>query len=184
MGALMSILGITLLEEIVNNKGIVDSDRILNELRKEVSRALRQKGSRDKTKEGIDISLCIIDRHNKSLQYSGAFNDLWIIKNNVMTEYKADKMTIDVSEEQDIGFGCTEISVGPGDLIYMSTDGFADQLGGPRHKKYRTDLLKNLLVDIHNLPLSEQKEILEKEFIIWKGTNPQTDDILVAGLKI
>lgn len=93
-------------------------------------------------------------------------------------------MTIDVSEEQNTGFGCMEITVVPGDLIYMSTDGFADQLGGPRHKKYRTDLFKNLLVNIHNLPLSEQKEILEKEFISWKGTNPQTDDILVAGLRI
>ncbi len=182
-GALMSIMGITLLEEIVNTRGIVDSDRILNELRKEVRRALRQKGDRDETKEGIDISVCIIDRINSTLQFSGAFNNLWIVSNGELTELQGDRMTIDSSEADD-EFIRTDVAVSPGDTIYMCTDGFSDQLGGPSHKKYRADSLKALLIKTHKLPLAEQKMILERDFIEWKGTNPQTDDILVVGIKI
>lgn len=182
-GALMSILGMTLLEEIVSKRGIEDSDRILNELRREVRRALRQKGDRDETKEGIDISLCIIDKVTKSIQYSGAFNNLWIINNGELTELKGDRMTIGVSEADD-EFKRIVVAVSPGGMLYMYTDGFADQLGGPRHKKYRADPLKDLLIKIHRLPLPEQKNILERVFTEWKGSNPQTDDILVVGLKI
>ncbi len=183
-GALMSMLGISFLEEIVSKRGMTDSGLILDELGNEIRRVIRQKGSRDDAREGIDIALCIIDRLNRSLQYSGAFNDLWIIRNNELIVYHADKITIDVSAGKNPEFSRTDVAVNPGDTIYMFTDGFADQLGGTRHKKYRPDTLQALLIKINELPLSRQKESLEKEFLDWKGTNPQTDDILIVGLKI
>jgi serine phosphatase RsbU (regulator of sigma subunit) len=183
-GALMSMLGISFLEEIVNKRGITESGIILDELNKEVQRALHQKGTREETKDGMDISLCVIDHSINSLQYSGAYNNLCLIRKNVLTEYPADRMPIGIFEQNDSKFRSNNIKTYPGDLIYMFSDGYADQFGGPDYKKYKNDTLKALLLRINSLPLSNQKQRLEEEFHKWKGPNSQIDDVLIMGLKI
>ena len=183
-GALMSMLGISFLEEIVNYRGIADSGKILDELKKEVQRALRQKGTREEAKDGMDISLCVIDRSKGTLQYSGAYNNLYLIRNNELIEYPADKMPIGIFEKTDSKFKSNSIDTSPGDIIYMFSDGYADQFGGSNYKKYKYTALKEFLLKIHKLPLPGQKQSLEREFYDWKGTNPQIDDILILGLKI
>ncbi|HZL76717.1 MAG TPA: tetratricopeptide repeat protein [Bacteroidales bacterium] len=183
-GALMSMLGISFLEEIVNEREITESGQILNELRKEVQRALHQKGIREEAKDGMDIALCVIDRSKKTIQFSGAYNSLYLIRMGELIEYPADRMPIGIFDLSDKGFSSQDISFLPGDIIYMFSDGYADQFGGPNNKKFKNSALKELLTKIHGLPLKEQKKRLESEFLKWKGDNPQTDDVLVIGMKL
>jgi serine phosphatase RsbU (regulator of sigma subunit) len=183
-GALMSMLGMSFLEEIINFREITESGLILNELRKEVQRALRQTGRSEEQKDGMDIALCVIDKSKKMIQYSGAFNNLYLIRNGELNEYPADRMPIGIFERSDIEFKTNEIPSLPGDLIYMFSDGYADQFGGPNLKKFKYAQLKEVLVSVHMLPLKEQKKRLEKAFLDWKGDNPQIDDVLLMGYKI
>jgi serine phosphatase RsbU (regulator of sigma subunit) len=183
-GALMSMLGISFLEEIVNLRGIEESGKILDELRKEVIRALKQEGKREDVKDGMDISICVIDRDNKTLQYSGANNNLYLVRENELIEYSADRMPIGAAEIGEINYTSTDIDIIPDDIIYMFSDGYADQSGGPNRKKFKYSVLKTFLLSIHNLPMQKQKQMLEKGFYDWKGINPQRDDILIMGLKI
>jgi serine phosphatase RsbU (regulator of sigma subunit) len=183
-GALMSMLGISFLEEIVNNRMITESGQILNELRKEVQRALHQKGITEEAKDGMDISLCVIDRTKSVIQYSGAYNNLYLIRNGELIEYQADRMPIGIFDLGDKDFASQNIPTMPGDLIYMFSDGYADQFGGPNHKKFKYTTLKALLTGIYNLSLTQQKQILEKQFLDWKGNSTQIDDVLIIGLKV
>ncbi len=183
-GSLMSMLGISFLEEIVINRKISDSAYILNELRNEVKRALHQTGEREEARDGMDIALCVIDRKNKTIQYSGAYNNLYLIRNEDLNEYFADRMPIGIFDLGDKSFSSQLITYLSGDIIYMYSDGFSDQFGGPNTKKFKSAGLKSLLHDIHKLPMKQQKHKLESEFLKWKGKNPQTDDVLVVGLKL
>jgi serine phosphatase RsbU (regulator of sigma subunit) len=183
-GALMSMLGISFLEEIINRRGIIESGDILNNLRSEILRALHQKGIRKEAKDGMDISLCILDSRKKAIQYSGAYNSLYLIRDRMLTEYKADRMPIGIFDLCDKDFVSQDIPVSPGDMIYMFSDGFADQFGGPNNKKFGYSPLKALLTDISALPLPKQKKQLEKQFIDWKGDSEQIDDVLIMGFRI
>jgi serine phosphatase RsbU (regulator of sigma subunit) len=183
-GALMSMLGISFLEEIVRNKGITESGVILDELRKEVKHALHQKGKRDEARDGMDISLCVIDESKNIIQYSGAYNNLYLIRNGELSEYAADRMPIGIYDLGDKNFKTQNIPYQPGDHIYMHSDGYADQFGGPDRKKFKSSSFKALLLRICKLPLNKQKEKLEKEFLSWKGSNPQIDDVIILGLMI
>jgi serine phosphatase RsbU (regulator of sigma subunit) len=183
-GALMSMLGISFLEEIVKNRKITESGQILNELRKEVKRALHQKGKREEAKDGMDICLCVVDYSKNIIQYSGAYNNLYLFRNNELIEFQADRMPIGIHDLSDKDFMSHDIPAMPGDIIYMYSDGYADQFGGPDSKKYKYNTLKAFLLKIHKLPLQEQKQRLEKEFKDWKGSFPQIDDVMIVGLKI
>ncbi len=180
-GAFMSMLGISFLEEIINNRKITVAGRILDELNNEVQRALRQTGKRDEAKDGMDISLCVIDHAINRLYYSGAFNNIYLICNNELTEYRADRMPIGIYDQVEKQFSTQEIEYSKGDILYMFSDGYADQFGGPIGKKYKYSKLKSFLLSIHNLPLVRQKQRLEKEFYNWKGDSPQIDDVLIMG---
>lgn len=183
-GALMSMLGISFLEEIVNNRGITESEKILDELRKEVQRALHQKGNSEEAKDGMDISLCVIDKIKKIIQFSGAYNNLYLIRNNELLEYPADRMPIGIFDKADSGFKRNDIDIFQSDIIYMFSDGYADQFGGPNCKKYKYATLKTFLLKIHKLPLTKQEQKLKKEFNDWKGTNPQIDDVIILGPRL
>ena len=117
-GALMSMLGISFLEEIVNNRKITESGEILNALRYEVQRALRQKGEKQEAKDGMDIALCVIDRKNETIQYSGAYNNLYLIRNGELTEYPADRMPIGIFDRADKDFTTYELESFAGDMLY------------------------------------------------------------------
>jgi serine phosphatase RsbU (regulator of sigma subunit) len=183
-GALMSMLGISFLEEIVIRRNILNTGEILNELRNEIQRALHQQGKSDGSKDGMDISLCIIDQKNKMLQYSGAFNNLYLIRHNELLEYRADRMPIGYFDHSDLKFTAHDIPILDGDIVYMYSDGYADQFGGSDNKKFKAAALKTLLLKINHLPPQKQKQILEDEFIRWRGSNHQIDDVLVMGLQV
>ncbi len=187
-GALMSMLGISYLNEIVQRKEITQANHVLNELRKEIKHSLRQTGKKEESRDGIDMALVVVDTDKSIMQYSGAYNPLYIISkingNLVFKEIKPDMMPVGVHFSGDISFTNHEIKLGIGDTFYLSTDGFLDQSGGSGNTKFGKEKFKKLLLEIHDQPLYEQKEILERTLNEWMGKHPQRDDILVIGARI
>ena len=183
-GALMSMLGISFLEEIINTNKITDPGLILDNLSREVVRALRQKGSFTDTKDGMDISICVVDKNANKLQFAGAYNNLYLVRKGVLNEYTADKLPIGYNEDPDKKFTTQLIDTQPEDLIYMYSDGYADQFGGANHKKFKYTTLKEKIIEIQNLPLREQRNRLERTFLEWKGKEDQTDDVMVIGYRL
>lgn len=187
-GALMSMLGISYLNEIVQRKEITQANQVLNELRKGIKHSLRQTGEKEGSRDGIDMALCVIDVNNNTMQYSGAYCPLYIISNingePELKEITADMMPVGVHHSSDQSFTNHEIRLGIGDTFYISTDGFIDQIGGSENTRFGSKNLKKLLLEIHNQPLFEQKNILERTLNEWMGGHPQRDDILVIGARI
>ncbi|MDK2978165.1 MAG: hypothetical protein PWP52_879 [Bacteroidales bacterium] len=183
-GALMSMLGITFLNEIVNKNPEIHANEILNELRTHIISSLRQTGSIGESRDGLDIALCILNHKKRLLEYAGANNPLYLIRKGKLNEIKADRMPIGIHRKAKESFYNHEITLHKDDLIYIFSDGFIDQFGGKDGRKYLTGNFKKLLIENHQKPLSEQKQILEKTFEEWKGERKQLDDILVIGFKI
>jgi serine phosphatase RsbU (regulator of sigma subunit) len=187
-GAFMSLLGISFLNEIVQRREITQASEILNELRRQIKHSLRQHGHPDETKDGIDMALCAIDQKNRTMQYAGAFNPLYLIReensNAELIEFKADRMPLGYHQGKDRAFTNHEIKLAIGDTFYIFSDGFIDQKGGPDQKKFMSKKFKNLLLGIHDLPLFDQKSILEKTLTGWMGDQEQVDDILVVGVRV
>ena len=187
-GAFMSLLGISFLNEIVQRREITEASEILNELRSQIKHSLRQHGQPDESKDGIDMALCAIDQKNRTMQYAGAFNPLYLIREGEtqaeLIEFKADRMPLGYHFGKDRAFSNHEIKLEIGDTFYIFSDGFIDQKGGPNQKKYMSKKFKNLLLEIHELPLFEQKNILEKTLSEYMGDQSQIDDILVVGVRV
>lgn len=188
-GAFMSMLGVAYLNEIVNkiavNKHIrsFQANEILNQLRENVINSLHQTGQAEETKDGMDIALCIIDIDHKHLQYAGAHNPVYLIRNNNLIHLEADKMPIGIYKTSDVSFRNQEVNLEQGDLIYLFSDGYIDQFGGSQGLKFFSANFKKLLLEIHQCPLLEQKELLAQRLDEWKGNHEQLDDILVIGFK-
>jgi serine phosphatase RsbU (regulator of sigma subunit) len=182
-GAFMSILGMSFLNEIVS-KCIPQANTILNRLRENVMKALHQTGDIGEHKDGMDIALCVIDLEQRDLQFSGAFNPLYLIRNAELTETRGDKMPIGVNAVIEKSFSNYRVKLQEGDIIYIFSDGYADQFGGADEKKFRYRTLKELLVRIHRKPMEMQKDELERIFSKWKGDLEQVDDVLIIGIKI
>ncbi len=183
-GAFMSVLGISFLNEIVNRNRQFQANLILNQLRKEVKTSLRQTKANLQSADGMDMALCIINRKEMTLQYAGAYNPLFLIRDNELTQIKADKMPIGVFLKEKDSFTNHEINLKKDDVIYMFSDGYIDQLDSNGGHKFLRSRFKKLLTHIHKKPFKEQKNILHKSHIEWRGTAEQLDDILVIGLKI
>ncbi len=185
-GAFMSMLGSAYLNEIVvNNQDELNSGRILDALRESIIESLQQTGRVDEAKDGMDIAMCILDLDTKMIQYSGAFNPMFLIRDGELEEYRADRMPIGIHDYIDIGFTTYDIEVQKGDVIYIFSDGYASQFGGKSGKKFMSSRMKKLLTEISVQPLDEQKEILNDKIEAWMGTQyDQVDDILVIGFKI
>ena len=183
-GAFMSMLGVTFLNEIVIKDNIIAPNEILNCLREHVMSSLKQTGKENEAKDGMDISLCSIDLKNMKLYFSGAYNHLFFIRDNEMTIYKADKMPIGIYMIETSGFSMSEIDIRKGDVVYMSSDGYVDQFGGEKGRKFMSKRFKELLLEIHKHPAEKQKEILNKTLMDWqRGEYEQIDDIVVIGIK-
>ena len=182
-GAFMSMLGIAFLKEIVVKEYMTHTAIILNRLRKEIIKSLQQQGKENDTKDGMDIVVCSIDQKTNLLQFSGANNSIIISRNAVLHELKGDKMPIGIYEKMD-KFVAKDFQLEKNDIIYMQSDGFADQFGGPKGKKYKMKYFREKIIEISNQPLSEQKNIIEKDFNDWKGKYSQIDDVLVVAVKI
>ena len=182
-GALMSILGITFLNEVMQERCQPKANRILNQLREKIMKALHQTGEVAKSKDGMDIAMCIYKPNSGELQYAGANNPLYLIRKNELEEIRPDKMPIGISGTEELSFSNHILKMIPGDTIYLFSDGFADQFGGPLGKKFKYKPFKELLLKIHQLSMEEQKEILITEITEWKGELEQVDDILIMGVR-
>ena len=182
-GAFMSMLGVAFLNEIVNKDGITSPAQVLNHLRKMIIDALQQQGIEGEAKDGMDIAIICIDEKMKMMEYAGAYNSLIMVRNNELSEIQADKMPIAIYEKMQ-AFQNHEINLENGDVFYFFSDGYVSQFGGGEGKKFKSKNLKNLLLDIHSLPMDNQKLILNKTFEDWKGNLEQVDDIVIVGLKL
>lgn len=181
-GAFMSMLGVTLLNEIVNEKNILMPDQILNRLREEVIKSLKQVADEESVKDGMDAAVCTIDFSNNILWFAGANNPLYLIRGNELHHYRADKMPVAIHYKMQ-PFTLNKIELQKGDAFYIFSDGYADQFGGPEQKKYMSAKLKETLVEIHSKPMLEQGEILDRIFEEWRGDNPQVDDVTLIGVR-
>jgi serine phosphatase RsbU (regulator of sigma subunit) len=194
-GAFMSMLGTSFLREIVQKEYITDPAVILRKLRKEIIKALKQKGIEGEHKDGMDIALVSINKKTKLVHYAGANNSLLYIRNSdmkdpsgiVLNEIKADKMPIAIFDQM-VNFTNHEIQLQSGDMIYMFSDGYADQFGGPKSKKYLSRNFRKLITETCKKSMVEQKVTLDVTIEQWKKGHiaicEQTDDITVVGLKI
>lgn len=189
-GAFMSLIGNTLLNHIVNEKGITDPAEILNQLNKEVNHSLHQTETGSQSRDGMDVALCVFDEPLQSadgtvrLQFAGANRPLYYICNEVLEEIKADKFPIGGLDYNDLKkFTTQTVLLTKNSTIYISTDGYADQFG-VNNKKLKTKRFKEILLSVQDKPMEEQKAYLDQFIQDWKGPQEQTDDILVMGIKV
>ena len=182
-GALLSILGISFLNEIVQMKAELRANRILNTMREKVMKALHQTDTRFETKDSIDIAVCVLDNEKHTLQYAGANRPMLMIRNGKVTEYKPDKMTIGMAAINEKPFANNVIDLKKGDSFYIFTDGFADQFGGMSNKKFKYKNFRRIFESLSGLAMKKQKDYLEGTFMEWKGKAEQVDDVLIIGFK-
>jgi phosphoserine phosphatase RsbU/P len=181
-GALMSTLGITLLNEAVINERIYAPELILESLRSKLIRALGQYDYTNIIKDSIEGSVFCFDPKKKQFQYSGSGNSLILIHDGELMAVKPQKIPIGYSEK-DADFKNFSLDLSRNDMAYMFTDGYVDQFGGPDSKRLKLKRFKEILFKNHHLPLDQQKSLLLTELTTWKGLSEQTDDILVLGIR-
>jgi len=185
-GAFMSIIGCNLLSQAVNEYAITQPAAILNSINKGLTKVLQQKGDADSfVTDGMDIALCSFDTEKMLVEYSGAFNPMWLIRNDEVIEFTADKFPVGAFIDSQVRiFNSHKVPVQKGDMIYMFSDGYADQFGGPLGKKFKYKPLQKILLDIYKKPANEQRTILNKAFESWIGNLEQIDDVLIIGIRI
>lgn len=190
-GAFMSMLGMSFLNEIVLSMDDLFANKILNKLRANIKRALRQEGKSDEAKDGMDLALCIIDFENMKAQYAGAYNPLYQIRDGEVIRHKADRMPIGIYIKEKESFTNNIVELKKDDMLYIFSDGYVDQFGGERSMKVRTANFKKVLLENVEKPMNEQHDSINQFFEDWmahkdkKGKpHKQIDDVLVIGIKI
>lgn len=183
-GALMHMLGSVYLNEIVSKGNFTTASEILEQLRDNIMRSLNQTGESGEAQDGLDIALCIVDCENRKIQFAGANNPLYLLKEGELIEIKGDRMPVGIHINFDKPFTNHLVDIESNDKIYLFSDGYADQFGGPKGKKFRYKQFKELLINISHEPMNIQKEILNNTHDKWRGSTEQIDDILVFGIKI
>jgi phosphoserine phosphatase RsbU/P len=182
-GALMSIMGVTLLNEIVLHDNIMSPDKILESLRSKILDTLGQKVWNEYLiKDGIEGLVICFDKGTNRLQYSGSFNPLIIIHNDEVSVIKADRIPIGYHDVKG-NFTLHERDIEENDLIYMFSDGILDQFGGPMNKRFMIRYLKEILLENHDSDMMIQKKILNEKINAWQGDLVQTDDIMLIGIR-
>jgi serine phosphatase RsbU (regulator of sigma subunit) len=181
-GALVSMLGISYLNEIIAHGPGIETGEALNQLRQLVKDSL-ERGQRQGRRDGLDISLCRLNRKTLEMQFSGAHNPVYIFSSEKFLELTADRMPIG-KHRKEKPFGSQSVQLSKGDMLYLFSDGINDQFGGKHEEKFKKIRLKALLKEVFPKPLSRQKSIVENTYLRWKGDRPQLDDILMIGLKV
>jgi serine phosphatase RsbU (regulator of sigma subunit) len=183
-GAFMSMIGNTFLNEAIYEKGLTKPSFILDDLRDHVISSLKQTDVIDSTKDGMDMALLSFNDEKNTVEFAGANNPLWLIRNGECIEYKADKRPIGYYRGLGLPFTNTEIELKKGDALYIFTDGFADQFGGDDGKKFKYRPLRDLLISIQHMDMLKQEEFLIRKFSEWKGSLEQVDDVCIIGIRI
>jgi ligand-binding sensor domain-containing protein/serine phosphatase RsbU (regulator of sigma subunit) len=184
-GAFMSIIGFELFRKITNIEGLTRPSDILNKLNEDFHEIFKDVDN-IVLRDGMDVAFCAIDINDMILEYAGAFCPLYLIRDNKITEIKGDRFAIGLDEInfKDQSFKNHMIPLQEGDIIYIFSDGYADQFGGPDGKKFKYRRFRHLLLNIHQLPMESQQDILETSLREWKGEHEQVDDIMVIGIKV
>jgi serine phosphatase RsbU (regulator of sigma subunit) len=184
-GAFMSIVGFNQLNHAVTVKKARSAGGILDELNRGVIATLNENMNENSIKDGMDMSLAVLDIKSMKSEFAGANNPLILIRDNQIIRYKGDRFPIGAFDgNQPQSFKNNEINLKPGDCLYLFSDGYADQFGGLDGKKFMYKRFEELLLEVHSLPANDQKETLYKRLLKWKGSIEQVDDILVIGIKI
>ena len=184
-GAFMSIVGYNLLKDILKNTDSIQPSIIMDKMNDGVANTLHTNTTSGKqTKDGMDMTLCALNYETLELQFAGAFNPLYIIRGNELIQYKADKFPVGMFIGEKQNFTNHSIQLQKGDSIYIFSDGYADQFGGPRGKKFMAGNFRQLLSDVSKLPIERQKTMLNQTIEEWRGNLEQVDDILIIGVKI
>ena len=181
-GAFMSMLGVTLLNEIINGKHILMPDQIIENLRQGIIKSLKQVAEEDSIKDGMDIAVCVVDFDKNILWYAGANSPLYLVRGGELTHYRADKMPVAIHYRME-PFTLHKIDLQKGDAFYIFSDGYADQFGGPKQKKFMSNQLRETLVTMAGMPMLKQGEKLNEIFEGWRGDSPQIDDVTLIGVR-
>ena len=182
-GGFMSMMGLSFLNEIVGNDNSLTAGEVLDRLRANIIKALRQTGKIDETKDGMDIALYIIDIKAHEVQFAGAYNPLVLIRNNEIIIHKADRMPAGIYHLKDNLFTTQTFEIQKGDVLYTFSDGYIDQFGGPNSRKYLSKNFNEFLLQIHQKPMQEQRTLLYQNLIDWMGHHERIDDIVVMGYR-
>jgi serine phosphatase RsbU (regulator of sigma subunit) len=182
-GALMSIIGLEIIEKTINEDNIETPSRILAVMNKALEKTFsREKNIGTIIRDGMDIALCVIDKKKKKMVYAGAFLPLYQIHEDNLVEIPADKIIIGMNPDG-IPYTDHEIDLLDGDIFYIFSDGYVDQFGGTENKKFMYRRFRYLLTTIHKIPTPDQKAILEDNIKSWMGLNEQIDDMMVLGFR-
>ena len=183
-GAFMSIVGHNLLKDTLKNTDLVSPALIMDTLNEGVANTLHTHSSEQKTKDGMDMALCAINYDTLELQFAAAFNPLYLIRNGELTQYKADKFPVGAFIGEKQHFTNNTIQLQKNDILYIFSDGYADQFGGTKGKKFMVGNFRELLLKVSHLPIDEQKQTLDRTIEQWRGNLEQVDDVLIIGVKI
>lgn len=184
-GAFMSIIGNTLLNQTINNSEINSAAVALDFLNRELKKSLNKNSNETPLRDGMDVAFCCIDIQGMRLEFAGANNPLYVVRNKELFEFKGDKQPITAAiDSESKAFTNTLFTLQKGDCIYLFTDGYADQFGGEKEKKFLYKRFKELLINIQHQSMEEQKTSLYTAFEKWRGNLSQVDDVLVIGIKI
>jgi len=184
-GALISIVNYNLLNKAVLEKDLNDPADILNYVNHQLTVSLHQTYQESSIRDGMDISLCVINTKTLAMNFAGANNPIYVVSNGELTQHNADKFPVGAFiDEQIQSFSSSKIQLQQNDVIYLFSDGYADQFGGPKGKKFKYQQLKHLLIENYQASMLEQREQLKTQFTLWKGKLEQIDDVLVIGIRV
>jgi serine phosphatase RsbU (regulator of sigma subunit) len=184
-GALMSVLGLSLLNQVVLEERNYEPSHILRRVDDRMRTTFQRTEETRHSYDGMDIALCTIDLQQQKILFSGAMRPFWLMHKGQLLEFSGSRYPINgLRLEKDRVFKSTEVEFAPGDFIYLFTDGFTDQFGGKEDKKMTRARLRQLVEMIHENPARQQKEQLQEFFLLWKGHRPQTDDATMIGLRL
>jgi len=177
-------MGTAFINEVVSENPNVSPSKLLEELRDRVIDGLQQKGEEGEARDGMDISICLIDTKTLMFSFAGAFNPMYMVRDKVLTVIDADAQPIGYYLEETKPFTEKHFNLKKGDVMYLTTDGYQDQFGGPKGKKFMKKQLKEMLIDISHMPLNEQETHIDNRMKDWMSEEFQVDDICVLGFKV
>lgn len=183
-GALLSIVGHNAITQTVNELGILQPAKVLDNMNSIIKKILHQDKGSD-IRDGMDMALCTYDKTTQMLEYAGANNPVYIVSDGKLNIIKGSKLTVGSMEEEKVEPPVNHsIQLKKGDCFYVFSDGYVDQFGGQDNKKFKSSKFQNLLISINSQPMTEQQKIITQTFKDWQGKNEQVDDVLVIGIRI